>query len=397
MFENIVEQLKLMLLNYGLKYSKINDRLICFDSKKYNFAFDVVSHENFISIDFVYRRGTINKTFILKKYPNLDKNKCRILTLLESSSVNIFYEFIKNEYLELIYYYDKLNNIKLYSVDNNKRLILEEPLSFWFADGIPNFGDFMTPWLANYFTNRPILNVRNIPSSEGAILGVGSIVQAYGPNHKKVKVWGSGIISAENHISVANKLKKAKLDYVYACRGELTKKFFKKFEFPCSNILGDPGLLFGNIYSPQIIKKYKYVIVPHYIHYNFFKDLNIDDCLIVDVRNELTTVIDQICSAEKCISTSMHGLIIAQTYSIPWLHLYIKDGRLLMGEDFKFQDFFSILNIKKVSQEKALISYVNKDFILKLFEKVSLPSFQSNYSEEALIESFYNCLEDKKL
>ena len=398
MLIDIVEKLKPLLLNFDLICEKVNDNLYYFESKKYNIAYDVVNHDGNISIDFIYRKGSLNKEFILKKYPNIQGNKCRLITLFNNCSYETVYVFIKNEYLELVYQYDNLNKNNYYSIDKDKKLIIAEPLKFWFADGIPNFGDFVTPWLASYFTNRPILNVRNIPSSEGAILGVGSIVQAFGENHKKIKVWGSGIISADNHLATATKLKKTRLDHVYACRGELTKKFFNDYDFSHSNILGDPALLFGKLYEPKKnkIKKYKYAIIPHYIHFKIFEEMKIKDCIIVDVRNELTSVIDQIANSEKVISTSMHGLIIAQSYNIPWLHLYINNGRLLMGEEFKFEDFFSILNREKVSQFKINKSDININTVMGLFNSVSLPDFKKNYSENGLIDSFYDCLEGKK-
>lgn len=396
MLIQIIEKLKPLLLNYDLNCKKVNDNLFYFESKKYNIAYDLVFQDGNISIDFLYRRGSLNKDFILKKYPYIQGNKYRLITFFNGVNYDIVYNFIKSEYLELVYQYDKLNKDNYYSINKDNKLIISEPLKFWFADGIPNFGDFVTPWLANYFTNRPIINVRNIPSSEGAILGVGSIVQAYGENHKNIKVWGSGIISAENHLATATKLKKANLDHVYACWGELTKKFFNNYDFSHSEILGDPALLFGKIYKPRNLKKYKYAIIPHYIHFKLFKEMEIEDCIIIDVRDELTEVIDRIYNSDKIISTSMHGLIIAQSYGIPWLHLYINDGRLLMGEEFKFEDFYSILDRDKVAQFKLKKTDITVSKILELFNSTTLPTYRNNYSENGLIDSFYNCLEEKK-
>ena len=49
-------------------------------------------------------------------------------------------------------------------------------------------------------------------------------------------------------------------------------------------------------------------------------------------------VIDQICSCEYIASSSLHGIIIAETYEVPnlWIELYGK----LLGGHFKFHDFF---------------------------------------------------------
>lgn len=395
MYENTIDYLK-KLDCFNLELKKINEKLFVLESKKYNFAFDIVSHENSISIDFVYRPGTLDKKFIEIKYKNLINNKCRIFTALQEANPHVFFDIIKSEFLELVYLYNENKSNKQYYIDINNKLVKEEPLKFWFFDGFPNFGDFMTPWLANHLTKKPVVNVRSLPSSNGAILGVGSIVQYISPNHRDIKVWGSGLISSENHHNLAKKLHKMNVQHVYASRGELTRSFFEKYNFSCSKVLGDPGLLFGRLYTPRTNKKYKFAIIPHYIHYQFFKDLQIEDCIIVDVRKELTTVIDQISNADACISTSLHGLIISQTYGIPWVHLYINDGRLLVGEEFKFHDFFSILEAKNIQQYVLSLKDLNKASILNLLSKANLPVYKSNYSYDALLDSFHESIDQKK-
>lgn len=395
MFNELIDFLRIKLESFGLFCNKFNS-IYYFESIELNIAFDVFIENESVVVDLVCRKGVVDNNFILMKYTNLNGNKVRLITSNVILDYYKIYDCIKSEYLELIFLFNKYKKNSLYSKNEHGQLILKKPLKCWFYDVVPNFGDFMTPWLANHFTNRPVLNVRNLPSSEGAILGVGSIVQGIDVNHKNAKVWGSGIISAHNHLNVAKKLKKSNLDYVYACRGELTKGFFKNYGFDYSNVLGDPGLLFGQLYQPKSIDKYKFAIIPHYIHYKFFKDLELENCIIVNVRDELTSVLDQIASAEKIISTSMHGLIIAQSYNIPWLHLYINDGRQLVGEEFKFEDFFSILERDKVAQCKIGQNEIDVQTILNLFDQVSLPKFNSNYSSDALIESFYDCLEDKR-
>src|SRR5690606_23406052 len=317
MFDNIINYLKKELLQFDLVCKKYNENIYYFESERLNIAFDVILIGSEIAIDFVLRKNFQFSHLIKNKYPEIKSNKVRLITESISCDKNIFYNCIKIEFLELTYLFGSQNLNKLYYKDNSDNLRCEEPLKFWFYDAVPNFGDFMSPWLAQHFTNRPVVNVRTHQASDGAILGVGSIVQGVTPNHKNIKIWGSGLITDKNSENVAKKLKKSNLKYVNACRGALTNEFFHKYGFNTSGILGDPGLLFGNIYTPKNEKKYKYAIVPHYVHYQYFKDLDVDDCIVVNVRNDLTTVIDQIASAEKIISTSLHGLIISQSYEIP--------------------------------------------------------------------------------
>ncbi|MFV5455393.1 polysaccharide pyruvyl transferase family protein [Acinetobacter towneri] len=391
MYQDVVNFLR-RLDHLGFYHVKVSGTLCYFQSEKYNFAFDIVHHQHFISIDFVYRSGIVDTRFIKQKYTRITGNKIRILTALQDAGPQIFFDKIKTDFLELVFLYHENKKNNQYFVNKENELLVGKPLKFWFSDGIANFGDFMTPWLASQLTNRPIKNVRTDLSSDGAILGVGSIVQYITPNHKNIKIWGSGLISSDKHNDIASRLKKMNVSKVFACRGELTYGFFKKYDFECNSVLGDPGLLFGNLYSPRKAKKYKYAIVPHYIHYQFFKDLNIEDCVIVDVRKELTSVIDEIANSQACISTSLHGLIISQSYDIPWMHLYINDGRLLIGENFKFNDFFSILESKDIAKTSINLADINANSIIKLLNETKLPQFKSNYSYDALIESFYESI-----
>jgi len=393
MFDSIIDFLKRQLAYFGLNYKVYNKNIIYFQCEKLRIAFDVVHHQNLISIDFVARAGFKNVEVLKVKYPALSNNKYRLLTKPIETDPLEFFTCIKNEFLELSFMMSNELNTKVFYRDINNTLQYEEPLKFWFYDAVPNFGDFMTPWLANYFTQKPVVNVREWKFSEGAILGVGSIVQTVTPRHQKIKVWGSGLITDVNSNAVAKRLQQCNLEAIYASRGLLTRDFFEKNNFKTSKVVGDPGLLFGSIYQPKIDVKYKYAIVPHYIHYKYFLDLNLENCLIVNVKDELTKVIDQICSAEKCISSSLHGLIISQSYNIPWVHLYINDGRPLAGGEFKFHDFFSILE-NDISQKFINTEDINSLNIMKIFNEAYLPNFNKNYSEKALKESFFESLSD---
>ena len=59
----------------------------------------------------------------------------------------------------------------------------------------------------------------------------------------------------------------------------------------------------------------------------------------IDVQNETKQVLKEISQCKYIISTSLHGLIIADSYGIPNCWCEISDR--ILGERFKFHDYFS--------------------------------------------------------
>lgn len=394
MFLKLIDELQLLFLNEGFNLIKLRSEVYYIEFYELNIAFDIVNLDSEVAVDFVVRRGVRNREFILKKHPGLKStSKVRLFkSKINFINSNVLYTLIVSEYYAIYKIY-KDKELSLYFNSESDDLISGAPLKMYFCK-LNNFGDCMSPWLANKLTNRPVINVRELASSTGAIAGVGSIIQMITPNHKKIKVWGSGLIQENHHEHVAKKLRDSELQHVYASRGELTRKFFIKYDFSVSNILGDPALLTNKVFSINKNKKYKYGIVPHYVHYGFFTKIKDSDICIIDVRKPVKEVVELIASCESIVSTSLHGLIIAQSLSIPWGHLYINNSeKRLIGELFKFDDFYSMLNSDQVYQEKVNKEDLNLENIKKILNKTYLPNYKSNYSEDGLLDSFYKSIE----
>jgi hypothetical protein len=59
---------------------------------------------------------------------------------------------------------------------------------------------------------------------------------------------------------------------------------------------------------------------------------------------DVEVVVRHIRDASLVISSSLHGIIVAQAYGRPWV--WWRDNRgLLHGGDFKFEDFFSSIEV----------------------------------------------------
>ncbi|WP_052307650.1 polysaccharide pyruvyl transferase family protein [Belliella baltica] len=87
--------------------------------------------------------------------------------------------------------------------------------------------------------------------------------------------------------------------------------------------------------------------------------------LIIDVqqKNPLN-VIDDILSCDKIISSSLHGLIVADAYRVPSIWIEFSDK--IVGNGFKFFDYFLSVNRKDNAPVK-INSTTQLDDILKNF------------------------------
>jgi pyruvyltransferase len=168
---------------------------------------------------------------------------------------------------------------------------------------------------------------------------VGSILHRL---HESSIVWGSGLIKE-------GMLLNTKPKRVYAVRGPLTRKELLKNNIECPEVYGDPALLAPFFYKPKNdIKKYKYGLLPHYIdkYHPFVKEFSKrDDTLLIDIEgnyNKWTDLIDLMLSCENILTSSLHGVIISDSYQIPNVWIKATDG--VTGNGFKFRDYYLSVN-----------------------------------------------------
>ncbi|MGX7042401.1 polysaccharide pyruvyl transferase family protein [Leuconostoc holzapfelii] len=91
----------------------------------------------------------------------------------------------------------------------------------------------------------------------------------------------------------------------------------------------------------------KILIVPHFEDFNdeklqkFYDDKRFE---IVDVREEPEKVIKKLSSASFILSSSLHGLVISDSYKIPNALYNISDNMRF----FKYDDYYSATNREKL-------------------------------------------------
>ena len=255
---------------------------------------------------------------------------------------------------------------------------------FWW-DNKPNFGDAVGPWLSSKITGKNPLNARGSDVAVPPIMSVGSILNLI--EQDGTKVWGTGLMGPLSRDD-ASRLRKFSNVSVHAVRGKLTRDEVKrKLGWDVPEIYGDPALLL-----PMFLPVSKasndtelISIVPHYLHFDYCKELRSDRVDVLDVRDGMERVIRRIASSRVCISTSLHGLIIAQAYGIPWVWVRLND-RQLGGDTFKFHDFFSTLDASAVSSVDISAVDMRDVDVEALAGTAMLPQLQISLDD--LLQSF---------
>jgi len=257
-------------------------------------------------------------------------------------------------------------------------MIKHTSLFYWsskvFADKThENYGDILSKYIVEKVSGK---NVRffNAPKNKKKIfkkkylMAIGSIL-SYA--QRNAVVWGSGIISKEDHFAKAT---------FCAVRGPLSRKRILEQGYTCPEVYGDPALLLPDFYSSEVEKKYQYGFIPHYVDYKIVESYykGKEELTIINLLNDdwsFTT--DSILECEYIISSSLHGVIVAHAYGIPAIWVQFSDR--LAGDNVKFADYFLSVGIEPYSAV-FIKEYKELNFYKTLFSKT--PSL---VNEEKLI------------
>lgn len=217
-------------------------------------------------------------------------------------------------------------------------------IPIFYYSGELNVGDDLNRFLIEHVSGKKPYLVKTKYFRH--ILAVGSVIQHANENSL---VFGSGVISP--NLSVEHK----KFAKIGALRGQFTRDFLLEncrymdgidvFDLP----LGDPALILPLLYSsvPSTKEKYRVGFIPHYVDkscqvvQDFLHNLP-GDVKFIDVQQELEPFLAELEKCDFVISSSLHGLIIADAYRVP--NVWVKFGDGLVGGDFKFLDYYSVTN-----------------------------------------------------
>jgi pyruvyltransferase len=94
-------------------------------------------------------------------------------------------------------------------------------------------------------------------------------------------------------------------------------------------------------------------------------------------RRRYLHVIDQILQCEKIVSSSLHGLILADAYRVPayWLQV----GERQSGDQFKYEDYFG--SVQRPTVQLQCQAGASREDILSRFK-----SYQWKFESQSLLD-----------
>lgn len=250
------------------------------------------------------------------------------------------YQKSKDKLIKLSSFYNKIDR-RVGKRLFDYRLLIDKKLNsyntaaikfFYRSDFKLNFGDLLTPCLFRHFGIIPIPDPIDYD-----VVCVGSILDLIDSDYKGY-ILGSGLIY--------EKKKRFLNANILALRGKLTQELI---DAPKNIVLGDPGLLVDNLIKKSPRKRFEIGLVPHYVDKLDSRILRISERFkgqvkIIDVQREPISVLKDIERCDYILSSSLHGLVSADSLGIPngWIVLSDK----VFGSGFKFYDYSSAVDFK---------------------------------------------------
>ncbi len=205
-----------------------------------------------------------------------------------------------------------------------------------------NFGDALNSYLIPKVINKNIVHSSKV-FFEGYIdkyYFLGSIL----PNvdSENCIICGAGF---KEHVNLTKKPKK-----ILAVRGPLSRQVYLDNNIECPEIYFDPAILLSRYFKVDHISKYDVGIIPHYIDKEKLKNVNIINegltYTIIDIEDSIENVINQITKCKYIFSSSLHGIITANSYDIPACWIKLSDK--VVGGGFKFHDYYLSLELNNI-------------------------------------------------
>lgn len=203
------------------------------------------------------------------------------------------------------------------------------PVSTFWWNGRRNFGDVISAGLFPEFGVAPLWS----EPGDARLFAVGSIIH-FIPDSFDGAVFGSGLMQADSPPDLSQAR-------IHALRGHLT---VEGLSLVGDVALGDPGLLAAP--APRVRATGRIAVVPHYVHRSGDAIRTVVAEIgaaaeVVDVRRSPRAVVNAIASCDYVVSTSLHGVIVADALGIP--ALWALPEPVIGGADFKFRDHESVV------------------------------------------------------
>ena len=254
-----------------------------------------------------------------------------------------------------------------------------------------NVGDVLGPKIVEWMLSERNINANKDLSRTKHLMTVGSII---GRGRFDVTVWGSGILkeSGIKRMKIYRQTYHRKMDF-RAIRGPISRDLIQTAGYTCPEIYGDPAVLMPLIFPvnrDNITKKYDVSVILH--HRTAVSDtgednkethtINIPPSIakaynihFIDPRtDDYSSFITELVSSKRVVSSSLHGIILAETYGVPTV--FLNWG--MEDQQVKFHDWY-------LSTGREMVCYDTLEAALEAVP-TALPDLDP--MREALIKSF---------
>lgn len=208
-----------------------------------------------------------------------------------------------------------------------------------------NLGDYLSFVVYDWMTRKYSLDKDRSFRKTRYLMAVGSVISF---STEDATIWGSGVLSVQQIPVLFRKAYYRKLD-VRAVRGPFTRHVLISAGYKCPEVYGDPAILMPLVYQPKKEeKKYKVSIVEHF---SKKKQIGHSELNRIDIEtNDYKYFVDEICFSKKVISSSLHGIILAEAYGVP--AVFLSDG--MEKQMFKFWDWYLSTGRTDIRMAKTL-------------------------------------------
>ena len=197
-----------------------------------------------------------------------------------------------------------------------------------------NLGDYLGFVVADYMLKKRGLSLDTWVPQKRHMNSVGATIFS---SYQTTTIWGSGVHHAEGiFLKQLHYFPIRRLD-VRSVRGPLSREVLLKMGHRCPEVYGDPAVLMPLIYQPHVEKIHEMLVISQIRTEVKFRAGHPGLRMISMNTNDYKAVIDAIASSKKVISSSLHGIILAEAYGVPAVMFRSYDKSV----DFKYLDYYA--------------------------------------------------------
>ncbi len=217
------------------------------------------------------------------------------------------------------------NKVNLNAWINPQKIIRKE---------VQNIGDWLSPIIVKNVAAQYGIDINKEVSQTKHLYAIGSILLGW----QDATIWGSGFLSDPTTSKFFNQYAFMHRHFhktdIRVVRGPETRRILLEMGLSCPEIYGDPALLLPYFYTPKKLPKKEYVLVPHF---NEWEKYSKHENVVATFNNNWELFVDKICSSELIISSSLHGIILAEAYGKPAVFLENRAAT----DYLKYQDYYA--------------------------------------------------------